>query len=89
MAASICKKHDCLPRDVYATHLDELKGLMTRGVGTGEPQPPQQYNLGGTLMKRVKDENRFNCRVPRGIGALLPRARSTSHGYARRFPQHV
>ena len=52
MAASICKKHDCLPRDVYATHFDELKGLMTRGVGTGEPQPPQQYNLGGTLMKK-------------------------------------
>jgi hypothetical protein len=55
MAASLCKKHGCLPRDVYATHLDELKGLMARGVGLGQPQPPQQYNLGGTLMKSKKE----------------------------------
>ena len=55
MAASLCKKHDCLPRDVYATHLEELKGLMARGVGLGQPQPPQQYNLGGTLMKSKKE----------------------------------
>lgn len=33
MAASLCKEHDCLPRDVYADHLDELKALMTRGAG--------------------------------------------------------
>ena len=33
MAASICSKKDCLPRGVYADHLDELKALMERGVG--------------------------------------------------------
>jgi hypothetical protein len=27
-AAAICVKHDCAPRDVYETHLDELKGLL-------------------------------------------------------------
>ena len=32
MAAAVCKKHGCLPRDVYADHLDELKGLMRKGV---------------------------------------------------------
>ena len=32
MAASICKKHKCLPRDVYSDYLDELKTLMTEGV---------------------------------------------------------
>ena len=47
MAASICKKHGCNPRDVYKSHLDELKGLMTKGVGLDRPQPPQDYNLGG------------------------------------------
>ena len=47
MAASICKKHSCNPRDVYKSHLDELKGLMTKGVGLDKPQPPQDYNLGG------------------------------------------
>ena len=49
MAASICKKHACLPRAVYTDYLAELKVLMTQGVGTGVPQPPQGYNLGGTL----------------------------------------
>ncbi|MBQ7813808.1 MAG: FAD-dependent oxidoreductase, partial [Thermoguttaceae bacterium] len=32
MAASICKNHKCLPRDVYSDYLDELKALMTEGV---------------------------------------------------------
>ncbi len=54
MAASLCKQHDCLPRDVYTRHLDSLKQLMAKGVGSGKPQPPQNYNLGGTLMKTNK-----------------------------------
>ena len=33
MAASICKEHDCLPRDVYTQHLDALKALMAGGAG--------------------------------------------------------
>ena len=33
MAASLCKAHDCAPRAVYQQHLDELKQLMTQGVG--------------------------------------------------------
>jgi hypothetical protein len=32
MAASICKKNNALPRDVYQTWLDDLKKLMTEGV---------------------------------------------------------
>jgi hypothetical protein len=52
MAASICKKNNCLPRKIYESHLDELKALMTKGVGTGKPQPPQDYNRGG--MKKRK-----------------------------------
>ena len=51
MAASVCTKHNCLPRDVYTAHLDELKALMEKGVGDGKTYPPQHYNLGGTLMK--------------------------------------
>lgn len=34
MAASVCRKHSDLPRDVYQTYLDELKALMEKGVGT-------------------------------------------------------
>ncbi len=33
MAASLCKKYGGTCRQVYAEHLDELKGLMTKGVG--------------------------------------------------------
>ncbi len=37
MAASLCAKHDCLPRDIYARYLGELKALMTQGIGTAPP----------------------------------------------------
>ena len=33
MAASICKKHNCTPREVYTKHLDELKQLLKTGAG--------------------------------------------------------
>ncbi len=33
MAASICSKQCCSPRDVYKDHLDDLKALMSRGTG--------------------------------------------------------
>ena len=49
MAAAVCRRHGCDPRGVYASHLDELKALMTQGVGLGKPQPPQNYNRGGLL----------------------------------------
>ncbi len=32
MAASICKEQQCTPREVYEEHLEELKGLMKKGV---------------------------------------------------------
>ncbi len=33
MAASICKEEKCLPKDIYSIYLDDLKELMTEGVG--------------------------------------------------------
>ncbi|MEM6571347.1 MAG: FAD-dependent oxidoreductase [Planctomycetota bacterium] len=38
MAASICREHDCSPRDVYAEHLDELLAAMRTGAGRIEPR---------------------------------------------------
>jgi FAD dependent oxidoreductase len=32
MAASICAKENACPRDVYSTHLDKLKAMMSNGV---------------------------------------------------------
>ena len=49
MAASVCKKHDCDPRDVYRSHLDELKALMEKGVGDGRKHPRQDYNCQASL----------------------------------------
>ena len=49
MAARVCTTHGCRPRGVYERHLDELKDLMRKGVGTGRPQPPQDYNLGAMI----------------------------------------
>lgn len=42
MAAAICMRHGCTPRDVYERHLGELKGMMERGV----PRPGF-YHPGG------------------------------------------
>ncbi len=47
MAAALCKKHKTTPRGVYAEYLDELKALMTAGIGktpahrTDSPRPAQ------------------------------------------------
>ena len=32
MAAAVCKEHDCMPRQVYEKHLDELHKLMRHGA---------------------------------------------------------
>ena len=32
IASSVCKKHDCTPREVYTKHLEELKALLEEGV---------------------------------------------------------
>src|SRR4051794_38047234 len=38
MAASICANEKCLPRDVYQSHLEDLKGLMSRGAGANRSE---------------------------------------------------
>ena len=59
MAASICKKRGCDPRGVYEKHLDELKALMTKGVGLGRPQPPQNYNCGACKFRKPTDNPHY------------------------------
>ena len=54
MAVAVCKRRGCRPRGVYDRHLEELKALMTKGVGLGKMQPPQKYNLGGMKMPAPK-----------------------------------
>ncbi|HEY3390101.1 MAG TPA: FAD-dependent oxidoreductase [Prolixibacteraceae bacterium] len=54
MAASLCKKHEVLPRGVYEQYLAELKELMNKGTGRTDLPAIQNYNLGGTLLENAK-----------------------------------
>lgn len=51
MAASLCKKHGVLPREVYQHHLPELKELMKKGVGKADAPDNQHFNEGDYLSK--------------------------------------
>ncbi len=63
MAASLCKKHACNPREIYTHHFDELKALMQKGVGDGKPHPPQLYNLQDSLDPTLQKRPRKNHQV--------------------------
>lgn len=43
MAASLCKKHDTTPRNIYQKHLNELKEMMQEGAGEKENLPDNQH----------------------------------------------
>lgn len=55
MAASVCKTHQVLPRQVYQHYLPELKELMKQGVGRVDNLPDNQnFNVGGYLKEKPK-----------------------------------
>jgi len=56
MAAAVCHNHQVLPRMVYEQYLNELKELMKSGTGRLDLPPIQNYNLGGTLSGKEKEE---------------------------------
>lgn len=49
MAASICKRHNIMPKDVHYKYFAELKELMTAGIGKENLYHNQTYNLGKSL----------------------------------------
>jgi len=60
MAAAVCKRRDTGPRGVYEDHLDELKQLMTEGVGklpvpeaAKPPEPPAWLAAAGPNLART------------------------------------
>jgi hypothetical protein len=57
MAASVCKKHGCSPRDVYSAHLDEFKELMKKGVGDGKKHARQDYNVQQSLDPDIRTKH--------------------------------
>jgi len=52
MAASLCKKHNVLPRRVYQIYLNKLKSLMKEGTGKKGLPNNQKFNMGGYLPER-------------------------------------
>jgi len=55
MAASVCKAHQVLPRQVYQHYLPELKELMKKGVARVDNLPDNQnFNVGGYLKDKPK-----------------------------------
>ena len=57
MAASLCHRHACLPRDVYETYLDELKALMREGCGQKGLPNNQTEGLGQTDLEFYQSED--------------------------------
>jgi hypothetical protein len=51
MAASVCKKYNIRPREVYEKYFNDLKKLMENGTGRNDLPVSQDYNLGETLLK--------------------------------------
>ena len=54
MAAAVCRRKGCLPRDVYTIYFGDLKELMLRGVGDGKKHPRQTYNCHGSLDRDIR-----------------------------------
>ena len=55
LAATICRRRKALPRDIYYTHLEELKSMMRKGVGRTDVPYTQIYTLIDTTAARSED----------------------------------
>lgn len=56
LAASICKEENCRPRDIYTTHFEKLKVLMTEGVVIN---PYHAYGVGNYESFAFPECNKF------------------------------
>ena len=55
MAADICRRKDCLPRQVYSDYFEELKQLMEKGAGDATKPYLQTYTLIDTTAERSEN----------------------------------
>lgn len=58
LAAAVCNRNDCRPRDVYSTYFEDLKSLMHEGAGKQGLPNNQLFNVGRKLHLKSKDKNR-------------------------------
>lgn len=52
LAASLCIRYGCSPRNVYESHLEELKAMMQEGAGKREGLDSQDFNLPNRILER-------------------------------------
>ena len=55
MAADICRRQGCMPREIYPAHFDELKALMEKGTGDRDKPYLQTYTLIDTTAERSEN----------------------------------
>ncbi len=68
LAASVCGKYGCSPREVYENHLEELKALMKDGAGRRDvPLSNQKFNEQNRLLTAPADENPGRETVPTNV----------------------
>lgn len=54
-AASLCKKYNCTPREIYTKHLDELIAMFNQRLSKVPPPAPIVVNFKNTLTGQVGD----------------------------------
>ena len=54
MAAAVCRRRDCGPRQVYEKYFEDLRSLMTAGVGDRKEHPRQDYNCQSSLDPEIR-----------------------------------
>ena len=59
LAASVCHRHGCMPRDVYRTHFADLQALMEQGAGKQGLPNNQLFNVGRKEHLKGRKEKRL------------------------------
>ena len=85
-AASLCKKYDAGPREVYEKHLEEFKQLLTRSTKPASARTPAALeDLGENVARRAKITTSIDCDFPGG-NVLVERI-DGDHVYLRQDPR--
>ena len=78
LAASVCNRYSCLPREVYNSHFSDLQALMLEGAGKKGLPNTQMTNVGrnahhffekpirDVMLPTVEPDNSLLERVPLG-----------------------
>ena len=78
IAANVCRKHECLPHEVYTEYLDELKAGMTQGVkipsafccAVGEEESYHFKDIGWMDLHPYRCDERHLEKFKRGVRYL-------------------